>query len=613
MLHFLLDHPLIQAQLRGKLNCKNTHQVIPLELEHSKTSIKPSPKANSIRRKVEVQVLQAALRQPAKSILSFKPTLGVNSIRNKTEPREPQVALQRLAQPKIISQQVTQSSISASVSCCNSLQGSHVPISRHHNAPSALGITTLLHNHVSPYPPPTPPPISRISPSLIVKNSLPAPLPPPPPRISSAAIYSISSLPQLQTSGPPTPPPIGSRSILNPTSKSSVSLLPPPPGLASKGPLSSNSVGVPHVPLPPTPCAEGVSKVCSITPQSHSISNGNIPSILEQLSGAPLNLKGWDISFIGPKNQARPRKSNLKPYHRLKLTRAMQGSIWAEAQKPEEASKAPEFDMLELESLFSEAAPNSDNSVRDAKSNRCASGRKSEKVQLSSVLALDDTALDVDQLLLFVLYTLLPDGASVQSFEKSPITQTVLVIYDSPPTGSAVAVGFWLDSLLKLTDTRARNNKMTLMHYLCKVLVGKLPQLLDFPKDLALEASTKLAEEMPAISKGLEKVVQELTAPVSETFCKLWPLHKLNVRNLLGAAEVGGIGQKCLSCVYHVLNFVRMFVRAHTENCKQLALEKKKAQKDAENEKLKISSPIKESEHLYKVPSRLLIFITECL
>ena len=31
------------------------------------------------------------------------------------------------------------------------------------------------------------------------------------------------------------------------------------------------------------------------------------------------------------------------------------------------------------------------------------------------------------------------------------------------------AVGFRLDSLLKLSDTRARNNKMTLMNYLCKV------------------------------------------------------------------------------------------------------------------------------------------------
>lgn len=34
-------------------------------------------------------------------------------------------------------------------------------------------------------------------------------------------------------------------------------------------------------------------------------------------------------------------------------------------------------------------------------------------------------------------------------------------------TGSAI--GFKLDSLLKLTDTRATNNKMTLMHFLCKV------------------------------------------------------------------------------------------------------------------------------------------------
>lgn len=35
------------------------------------------------------------------------------------------------------------------------------------------------------------------------------------------------------------------------------------------------------------------------------------------------------------------------------------------------------------------------------------------------------------------------------------------------PVGAAV--GFRLDSLLKLTDTRSRNSKMTLMHYLCKV------------------------------------------------------------------------------------------------------------------------------------------------
>lgn len=45
------------------------------------------------------------------------------------------------------------------------------------------------------------------------------------------------------------------------------------------------------------------------------------------------------------------------------------------------------------------------------------------------------------------------------------VEQEVLFFLDIP--GSAV--GFRLDSLLKLSDTRARNNKMTLMHYLCKV------------------------------------------------------------------------------------------------------------------------------------------------
>lgn len=35
---------------------------------------------------------------------------------------------------------------------------------------------------------------------------------------------------------------------------------------------------------------------------------------------------------------------------------------------------------------------------------------------------------------------------------------------------SGSAVGFRLDSLPKLAETRARNNKLTLIHYLCKVL-----------------------------------------------------------------------------------------------------------------------------------------------
>ncbi|KAI9127531.1 hypothetical protein K1719_000524 [Acacia pycnantha] len=54
------------------------------------------------------------------------------------------------------------------------------------------------------------------------------------------------------------------------------------------------------------------------------------------------------------------------------------------------------------------------------------------------------------------------------SVKLKRIMQTILSL--------GAAIGFRLDSLLKLTDTRAKNNKMTLMHYLCKVLAEKLPE-----------------------------------------------------------------------------------------------------------------------------------------
>lgn len=390
----------------------------------------------------------------------------------------------------------------------------------------------------------------------------------------------------------------------------------------------------------------------------------------------------------------------------------MQGSLWAETQKPEEASKAPEFDMKELESLFSANVPNAEHGSIGGKSNRRGS-LKPDKVNLidlrraynceimltkvkvplpdlmSSVLALDDSALDVDQVdnlikfcptkeemellknykgekenlgkceQFFLELMKVPRVESKlrvfsfkiqfrsqvvdlrknlnivnctseevrNSVKLKRIMQTILSLGNALNHGTArgSAVGFRLDSLLKLTDTRARNNKLTLMHYLCKVLAEKLPELLDFTKDLvSLEASTKiqlkyLAEEMQAISKGLEKVVQELTAsendgPVSETFCK-------TLKEFLGFAEAevrslaslyAGVGRNAdalalyfgedpARCPFEqvvstLLNFVRMFGRAHEENCKQLELEKKKAQKEAVNEKAKLSASGKGSE-----------------
>ncbi|XP_075643858.1 formin-like protein 18 isoform X1 [Castanea sativa] len=766
--------------------------------------------------------------QGKQSTSSFEPSLDSLLLRKKIEPQELPFALQRPAQPKIISQRGPQTSLSAPVSYSNSLQGSPVPISRYHSAPSALGITALLHDHAAssseevkhaltvslpsptslaaisstpkpvqptivpipptttpplppfslqssmdsptsqsmplpissaadsspstiqsslPPPPPPPPPLEASpsfaikssctipsppppppslagAPSLSVKNSFstPPPPPPPPPTLtgtfpSSSIRDSFSTPPHPPPPLPPPPPSPGIRSVL-PVKNSAVTSAPPPSppppphSRVASGPDKTSSAPAP--PPPPALFVNGLTKVGSSAPQSSSVvSNGNVPPIPGPPSGAPFSAKGRGLSRIGSRNLAQPKKSNLKPYHWLKLTRAMSGSLWAEAQKSDEATKAPEFDMSELESLFSTALPNSDHGSTGGKSNRRACGPKSEKVQLielrraynceimlskvkvplpdlmSLVLALDESALDIDQVenlikfcptkeeiellkgyggnkenlgkceQFFLELMKVPrvesklrvfsfkiqfryqvsdlrknlnvvNSASEEirnSVKLKRIMQTILSLGNALNHGTArgSAIGFRLDSLLKLTDTRARNNKMTLMHYLCKVLAEKLPELLDFHKDLvSLEASTKiqlkyLAEEMQAISKGLEKVVQELTAsendgPVSEKFCKILNEFlghaEAEVRSLASLyTNVGRnadalaqyFGEDPARCPFEqvvstLFNFVRMFVRAHEENCKQIELEKKRAQKE-EEEKLKLNAPKKGPLH----------------
>lgn len=53
-----------------------------------------------------------------------------------------------------------------------------------------------------------------------------------------------------------------------------------------------------------------------------------------------------------------------------------------------------------------------------------------------------------------------------------------------------------------------------------------------------------------------------------------------------------------------LLNFVKMFTRAHEENCKQLELEKKKAQKEAEVEKPKMFNSKKEPQDITSTTDR---------
>ncbi|KAF5813030.1 putative tensin phosphatase, C2 domain, formin, FH2 domain, protein-tyrosine phosphatase [Helianthus annuus] len=536
-------------------------------------------------------------------------------------------------------------------------------------------------------PPPTTAP-TKEKPETKAGSYTPTPpppaLPPPPPTISLKEIPTKIGGP---TPPPPPPPPFGSPSPAPP---------PPPPAPSSASPHPPPPPppggGVP----PPPPPGGGV-------PPPPPPSRGGLPGA--PAPPPPLG-RGRGLSPAMSRNQ---NAKKLKPLHWLKLTRAVQGSLWAETSKSGEAVKTPEIDISELENLFSAANPNADKGA--AKSKSAAKANKPEKVQLIDhrraynceimlskvkiplhelmdyVLALDESALDADQVenlikfcptkeemetlkgykgekdklgkceqffmelmkvprteaKLRVFSFKLQFGSQVSDLRKSlnavnsavdqanlflcylnlqvrnsckfkRVMQTILTLGNALNQGTArgSAVGFRLDSLLKLTDTRARNTRMTLMHYLCKVLADKLPELLDFSKDLnSLEPASKvqlkyLAEEMQTISKGLEKVVQELSTaendgPVSEKFrialkeflCSaesearaLASLYSLVGKNV--DALILYFGEDPARCPYeHVVstlrNFVRLFNQAHEENLKKIEADKKKAEKEKES------------------------------
>lgn len=406
-----------------------------------------------------------------------------------------------------------------------------------------------------------------------------------------------------------------------------------------------------------------------------------------------------------------PRRSSLKPLHWSKVSRALQGSLWEELQRHGEPQIGPEFDVSEIETLFSAIVPKP--ADKGDKSRNKSAGPKTDKVHLidlrrannteimltkvkmplsdmmAAVLAMDDSVLDVDQVenlikfcptkeemellkgytgdkenlgkceqfflelmkvprvesKLRVFAFKIQFGSQASEFKKSlntvnsacnevrnssklkAIMARILYLGNTLNQGTArgAAVGFKLDSLLKLSDTRAANSKMTLMHYLCKALATKSPALLDFHLDfVSLEAATKiqlksLAEEMQAIIKGLEKVRQELAAsendgPVSDVFRKTLKefisVAESEVASVTSLYSVVGrnadalalyFGEDPARCPFEqvtatLLNFVRLFRKAHDENVKQAELERKKAEKEAEMEKAKGNNSTKKGE-----------------
>ncbi|THU64687.1 hypothetical protein C4D60_Mb01t29070 [Musa balbisiana] len=568
--------------------------------------------------------------------------------------------------------------------------------------PSHCGIPSQSNDKSTSIPPPPPPPFKGTSlaptsaslkkpasatdacqalSSSITSKSVPSP-PPPPSMLSLSPHTNLLPLRKTDDTAviPPPPPPPSPSPGPGPVSATRAPPPPPPPQISSKhsGDITTKSSSAPPVPPPPLPS----SSMKNITALNSSGGRGTAsevippppPNGMSSLSGGRgRGLARMTNSRNMQLNQLSSKKANLKPLHWIKVTRAVQGSLWAESQNLDEFSKAPEFDMSELESLFSAVVPNSGHRGSGSKSSGRSMGPKSDKVHLSSVLALDDSMLDVDQIDNLIKFCPTKEemellkgyngdkenlgkceqvadlkgnlnivNSTAQEIRSSVklkrIMQTILSLGNALNQGTArgSAVGFRLDSLLKLSDTRARNNKMTLMHYLCKVIADKLPELLDFPKDLvSLDVAAKiqlktLAEEMQAISKGLEKVEQELTAsendgPVSQTFCKTLKeflvVSEAEVRALTSLySNVGRnadaltlyFGEDPARCPFEqvvstLLNFVKMFARAHEENCKQLELEKKKARKEAEQEKVKNSHTKKEPQNDDDIKGEILV------
>nr|XP_043606414.1 formin-like protein 14 [Erigeron canadensis] len=582
-----------------------------------------------------------------------------------------------------------------------------------------------------PPPPPPPLPVSSKGPPPPLPFSSKGPPPPPPPPPPPVTSSSVLSTKDSATSGPPPPPPppgAPRQGTMSPVIKPPGAPPPPPPPPGRNGagppppppPPGRNGVGAPPPPpppgrngagAPPPPPPPGRAGVPGPPPPpGRGAGSGPPPppppgtkgsNGLQQSTSSSGRLRssgslGSGKGKVGSGSSIPPKKTSLKPLHWVKVTRAMQGSLWADNQKQEDQSRAPEIDISELESLFS-AASVSDNASKGG-ARRGSKINKPEKVQLvdlrraynceimltkikiplpdmlNAILALDATALDIDQVenlikfcptkeemetlknytgnkemlgkceLFFMELMKVPRVESKlrvfaftitftsqvsdlrrnlsaindatkevkESAKLRQIMQTILTLGNALNQGTArgSAIGFKLDSLLKLSDTRARNNKMTLMHYLCKLLAEKMPELLDFDKDLVhLEAASKiqlktLAEEMQAVSKGLEKVEQELTASendgaVSAGFQKalkgFLDTAEAEVRTLISLyTEVGRnadslsqyFGEDPVRCPFEQVTqilavFAKMFKKARDENEQQADAEKKRLEKEA--------------------------------
>ncbi|CAK9183315.1 unnamed protein product [Ilex paraguariensis] len=213
-------------------------------------------------------------------------------------------------------------------------------------APPSPSLNFEIATKIIPPPPPPPPPTIPSKGNAAVRSGPPpqpppAPTPPPPPTppVKENSVYGAGS-------PPPPPPPLRSGQAAGPEIVSSVPLPPPPPSpsLSAKhhDHASQNASGVPSTPPPPVLFVKRDFKVGGVQPEAILTGIGgdtNLPATPSPPppSIPPPNTKGRTLSRTMTSRNNQTKK--LKPLHWLKLTRAVQGSLWAETQKSGEASE----------------------------------------------------------------------------------------------------------------------------------------------------------------------------------------------------------------------------------------------------------------------------------
>ncbi|CAI0394788.1 unnamed protein product [Linum tenue] len=213
-----------------------------------------------------------------------------------------------------------------------------------------LATSALEDNAVKAKPPPPPPPppscpVKATSPSMappkapppppLPSSALSAPPPPPPPPLPPVSSSSPPPATSRHSNAPPPPPPpppctarhTSSAPPSPPLPHSAAPQAPPPPPCSS-----APSAPSAPAPPPPPPSANGTSRAGSGGDALSGPPSTVPPSPAPPMS-AGLGGKGRLSRAI------RNNQKKLKPLHWLKLTRAVQGSLWAEAQKSGEASK----------------------------------------------------------------------------------------------------------------------------------------------------------------------------------------------------------------------------------------------------------------------------------